>query len=56
MSLGDLADEIQRRVDEGYPDDRCAMCLTRSALLHPVGKAWACSRCHYPAIPRETEQ
>lgn len=48
-SLGTFLHDLMHKVEEaGGPNDECVLCGRKAVLLHPVGKAWACSRCHHP--------
>jgi hypothetical protein len=51
MSLGDFIADLLARVENGSSPDACVLCGSTTALLHPVGRAWACSRCHDAATP-----
>lgn len=46
QTLGEWTHSFRQRLQAGSPPDRCVMCGSTTALLHPVEKTWACSRCH----------
>lgn len=46
--LGDFLHDLIDKVEHGSPPDACVLCGTKTRLMHPVGRAWACFHCHTP--------